>query len=157
METQEQLGESPREAPSVAPRGRLLRRELDEIEEKGLLWRGSRNRTKMGILDHSMTLNQGIDNVAATQAPMSLQPHGMKTLLQIDQVILHHQPFTSRARHESLPSETMWPLGAPKNLLPTRHSTVATDIQASRMPWIRRHHVHPGRLSQDGDMLQQCP
>lgn len=98
----------PRETPSLVSRGKLLGREPDEIEEQRLLRRGSGNRTKMRILHHSMALNQGINNVAATEAPVPLQPHGMKTLLEIDQLIFYHQPFTSRARHKSLPSDRQY-------------------------------------------------
>lgn len=106
--TQGQVSESPCETPSPVSQGKLLGRELDELEEKRLLRRGGGNGAKMRILYHSMALNQGIDDVAATEASVPLQPHGMKTFLKIDQIVFDHQPFTSRARHTSLPSDRQY-------------------------------------------------
>jgi hypothetical protein len=58
---------------------------------------------EMRILHHPMALDQRIDHIAAAQAPVPAQPHRVITLLQIDQIVRHHQTFTARARHESPP------------------------------------------------------
>ena len=76
---------------------------LDQVEEKRLLRGRCGNRMEIGVLHHPMPLNQCINNIAAAQAPVPVQTHRMKTFLKIDQVIRHHQTFTSRARHESPP------------------------------------------------------
>ncbi len=75
--------EHPREADTGFA-GRDLGRKLDQVEEERLLRGRRRDRMEMGILYHSMTLNQGIHDIAATQATVSAQPHGMITLLKID-------------------------------------------------------------------------
>ncbi|CBK43005.1 protein of unknown function [Nitrospira defluvii] len=65
-------------------RGEDLRRQLDEIKEERLLGSRGRNRMEMRILHHPMALDQRIDHIAAAQAPVRTQPHGVITFLQID-------------------------------------------------------------------------
>ena len=48
------------------------------------------DRAEMGILHHPVALNQRIYHIAATKAPVTTQPHGVITLLEIDQIVHHH-------------------------------------------------------------------
>lgn len=76
--------------PRLASRETELRRALDQIKEKRLLRPCAPNRMEVGVLHHPVTLNQRIDHIAAAQAAVTTQPHGMITFLEIDQVVYHH-------------------------------------------------------------------
>ena len=81
--------EPPRQTDSGLA-GSALRRALDQVEEKRLLRGRGRDRTQVRILHHPVALNQRIDNIAAAEAAMTTKPHGMKTFLEINQLVHHH-------------------------------------------------------------------
>ena len=70
--------------------GSDLGRALDQIKEKRLLRPCAPNRMKVGVLHHPVALNQAIHHIAATEAAVSAQPHGMITFLEIDEIVHHH-------------------------------------------------------------------
>lgn len=50
-----------------------------------------------------MSLNELIDDVSAREAPPPLRPHRDTALLQINQIVRNHEPFTSGAMHVTPP------------------------------------------------------
>ena len=70
--------------------GKQLRRAPDQIKQNWLLRDDTPDWMEMGVLHHPVPLNQCIHHIAATQAPVTTQPHGMITFLEIDQIVRHH-------------------------------------------------------------------
>lgn len=82
-------GEHPRE-PGSGFAGSELRCTLDQIKEERLLGGRGKDRTEVRILHHPVALNQRVDNIPAAEATVTTQPHGMKTFLEIDEIVQHH-------------------------------------------------------------------
>lgn len=57
---------------------------------------------RAGGLNHAMSENQWIDDIAADDATPSTHPHWMIALSHIDQIVDHHQPVTPRTTHMTL-------------------------------------------------------
>lgn len=55
-----------------------------------------------GALNHPVSENQGIDDVAASHTAPSPHPHGDTAFSDINQMIAHHETFTLGASHKAL-------------------------------------------------------
>ncbi len=141
--------EQPRET-GAGFAGESLCRQLDQIKEERLLGSRGRNRMEMRLLHHPMALDHRIDHIAATQAPVRTEPHGVITFLQVDQIIRHHQTFTARARHESPPFEQLVrsPVLSGKTSCLKRSNVDATDRAGRFFTWPRMR-SHQNRSSRD--------